>query len=102
MPNVAHLDRNECASCEYHQQLSPALLQINADTFGKENCRVKQRQKTCRAQRAACQHRLEFVEQEMDGFAVLQKEFVSGPVRNPSGAQQSRPFRSEEHTSELQ
>src|SRR5204863_8745951 len=66
-----------------------SLLHVNADSFRKKNRRVKERQKTSAPHHAACEHALQFIEQVVDGLAMLHQNFVSGPVRHgihPAGA----------------
>ena len=71
-----------------HKELCPALLHVNADSFGKKNSRVKKRQKTCGPQRAPCEHGLQFVEEVGHSLAVFQQDFVRNPIRrriHPAG-----------------
>src|SRR6266404_840012 len=88
MPSVAYFEGDEGRGRKYHQEFRPALLHVNANSFGKKNCRVKKRQKPRRTQRASGKHRLQFVEQIIHSPAVFQQDFVSGPVRqsiHPAG-----------------
>src|SRR5947207_433969 len=80
MPSVAYFEGDEGRGRKYHQEFRPPLLHVNADSFGKKNCRVKKRQKTGGMQRTARQNGLQFIEQVGDSPAVLQEDFVGGPV----------------------
>src|SRR5512143_248967 len=51
MPNVTYPEGNQGRCRKYHEQFRPALLHVNADSFGKKHRRVKKRQKTRGAQR---------------------------------------------------
>src|SRR4051812_7700163 len=82
MPDIPHLERDQRCRRKYHQQFRPSLLHVNAYSFRKKNRRVKERQKTSAPQHAACEHGLQFVEQVVDGLAVLHQNFVSAPVRH--------------------
>src|SRR6266508_2094733 len=81
MPKVTYLEWNQGSCRKYHEQFRPALLHVNADSFGKKYRRVKKRQKTRGTQRIACENGLQFVEQIRHSLAVLQQDFISGPVR---------------------
>src|SRR6266487_5793557 len=88
MPNVTYLEGNQGRCRKYHEQFRPALLHVNADSFGKKYRRVKKRQKTRGTQRPAGEHGLQFIQQIIHCLAVFQQDFVSGPVRqgiHPAG-----------------
>ena len=81
MPEMPELNWNQTRGRENHEQLRPALLHVNADSFGEKNCRIKQRQETRRPHCTVCEDGLEFVKQPDDGAAVLEQDFIRGPVR---------------------
>src|SRR5204863_8945362 len=81
MPNVTYLKWNQGRRCKYHKQFRPALLQVNADSFGKKYRRVKKRQKTRGTQRPTGEHGLQFIQQIIHCLTVFQQDFVSGPGR---------------------
>src|SRR6266550_8529565 len=88
MQNVPHFERNQGRGRKYHQQFRPSLFHINANSFGKKNRRIKQRQKTGGTQCSTCEHDLQFVEQKGHWLAVLQQDLVRGPIRkqiHPAG-----------------
>ena len=88
MPQMPNFDWNQRCGRENHEELRPALLHVNADSFGEKNCRIKKRQKTCGPQGAAGEHGLQFVEQIGNRLAMFQQNFVSGPIRqgiDPAG-----------------
>src|SRR5579864_6812669 len=80
MPNMPDLQRNQRSGRENHQELPPKFLHVNADTFGKEDAAIKQRECARRAQCAARQHVLQFVQKKNDVPAVMQKQLVVCPV----------------------
>ena len=82
MPGVANFQWNQRARSEDHQKFGPALLHVNADAFGEENCAVKERECAGRAERAAGECGLQFVEQENDVFAVGEQKLIVRPIRN--------------------
>ncbi len=48
MPEMPNLNWNQAGRGENHEQLRPALLHVNTDSFREKNRRIKQRQETRR------------------------------------------------------
>src|SRR2546428_4472162 len=75
MPNVANLERNQCACGEDHQKFGPSFLKINAESFREQNGRIKGREQRRCTKLATGEGVLQFVEQIQDGTAVMQEQF---------------------------
>ena len=68
--------------CKDHEQLGPALLQIHAGAFGKQNRGIKKREQTGRAQVAAGERVLQLVQQIMQRLAVHDEQLIIRPIRD--------------------
>src|SRR5205807_5846356 len=80
MPDVSYFQRNQRTGREDHQKLRPAFLHVNADPFGKKDRAIKKREDPSRAQRAAGERILQFVEKKNDVPAVMQEQLIVRPI----------------------
>src|ERR1043166_8209999 len=81
-PDVPRFYRNQSRRCENHEKFRPALLHVNADSFGKENATIEERQKSSRPQSTAGQHLRQFVQQKGNRLPVLEKKLITVQIAN--------------------
>ena len=86
---VADFERDERRRRHHHQELGPALLQINADTFGAEHERGEERDQSRHLKQPARDHILQSVQEIKHRLAVRHHQFAIHPIGN--GIQPARP-----------
>src|SRR5258708_4755491 len=80
VPDMSYFERNQRTGGEDHQELRPAFLHVNADPFGKKDRAIKKSEDPSRAQRAAGEGSLQFVEKKNDVLAVMQQQLIVRPI----------------------
>src|SRR2546423_858551 len=73
VPDMSYFQRNQRSGGKDHQKLRPSFLHINADAFRKKDRAIKKSEDPSRAQRAAGERILQFIEKKNDVFAVMQE-----------------------------
>src|SRR5438094_8325073 len=74
VPDMSYFQRNQRAGGEDHQKLRPSFLHVNANPFGEKDRAIKKSQDPSRAQCAAGERILQFVEKKNDVLAMVQEQ----------------------------
>jgi len=83
VPDMPDLERDQGCSRGDHQELGPALLQVDADSLGQKHCAIKQGEETGSSQGAAPGHDfLKFVQQKNNRPGVMEQQLVFCPIGN--------------------